>query len=275
MLPASRLPPPSRRASNWSSKQGAHQGTPSSANHTAAASQPTGRIAKAASWLHLSRVSPTLHPPERPFHTHTPKPGFGGIGHEMMDIIMSVAIVDSHLQRIVLATEETTVTQRVSHKSIKCQSRSRLQRGTTVSVSQHGDNPLLKSTGIHIATKSLPGPITQEHRKLIGVSAIGWLGGSDKLCDAQQGKTPDSCLISPIKSRFSIRNVTPINYQFGCCCCCQQKNRKSHAPTCTRTQPHTTLHYTCKEFHQPKAAFLKGGVMQTKVLYQGSWRSMP
>ena len=38
--------------------RGAHQGTPSSANHTAVASQPTGRIAKAVSWLHLSRVSP-------------------------------------------------------------------------------------------------------------------------------------------------------------------------------------------------------------------------
>ena len=44
--------------------KGAHLKTTSSANHTAAASQPTGRIAKAASWLHLSRVSPALHPPE-------------------------------------------------------------------------------------------------------------------------------------------------------------------------------------------------------------------
>ena len=63
--------------------RGAHLETPSSANHTAAASQPTGRIAKVASWLHhLSRVSPALHPPERPSHTHTPKPaGFGGRGH--------------------------------------------------------------------------------------------------------------------------------------------------------------------------------------------------
>ena len=59
--------------------RGAHLKTPSSANHTAAASQPTGRIAKAASCLHLSRVSPALLPPERPSHTHTPKPGFGGI----------------------------------------------------------------------------------------------------------------------------------------------------------------------------------------------------
>ena len=63
--------------------RGEHLETPSSANHTAAASQPTGRIAKAASWLHLSRVSPALHPPERPSYTHTLKPGFGGRGHEM------------------------------------------------------------------------------------------------------------------------------------------------------------------------------------------------
>ena len=63
--------------------RGAHLKTPSSANHIAAASQPTSRIAKAASWLHLSRVSPALHPPERPSHTHTPKPGFGGREHEM------------------------------------------------------------------------------------------------------------------------------------------------------------------------------------------------
>ena len=62
----------------------AHLKTPSSANHTAAASQSTGLIAKAASWLHLSRVSPALHPPERPSHTHTPKPGFEGRGHEIV-----------------------------------------------------------------------------------------------------------------------------------------------------------------------------------------------
>ena len=30
----------------------------------------------------LARVSPALHPPERPSHTHTPKPGFGGRGHD-------------------------------------------------------------------------------------------------------------------------------------------------------------------------------------------------
>ena len=62
--------------------RGAHLGTPSPANHTAAASQPTGRIAKAASWLHLLRANPALHPPERPSHAYTPKPGFGGKGPE-------------------------------------------------------------------------------------------------------------------------------------------------------------------------------------------------
>ena len=68
--------------------RGAHLKTPFSANHTAAASQPTARIAKAASWLHLSRVSPALLPPERPSHTHTPKPGFGGRGHEIVIIVI-------------------------------------------------------------------------------------------------------------------------------------------------------------------------------------------
>ena len=59
----------------------AHLGTPSSANHTAAASRPTGWIAKAVSWLHFSRVNPAVHPPERPSHTHTPKRGLGGRRH--------------------------------------------------------------------------------------------------------------------------------------------------------------------------------------------------
>ena len=70
--------------------RGAHLRTPSSTNHTAAASQPTGRIAKAASWLHPSRVSPAIHPPERPSYTHTPKPGFGGRGHEAVLLQYSI-----------------------------------------------------------------------------------------------------------------------------------------------------------------------------------------
>ena len=61
---------------------------------------------------------------------------------------------NSHIQRIVLATEETTVTQQVSPRPIKCQSRLWSQRGTKVNGSHHGDNPLLRPTGIQIATKS-------------------------------------------------------------------------------------------------------------------------
>ena len=53
--------------------RGAHLKTPSSANHTAAASQPTGRIAKAR---------------RKTLHTHTPKPGFGGRGHEVVYFII-------------------------------------------------------------------------------------------------------------------------------------------------------------------------------------------
>ena len=41
--------------------RGAHLKTPPSANHTAAASQPTGRIAKAASWLHLCNPAPSRY----------------------------------------------------------------------------------------------------------------------------------------------------------------------------------------------------------------------
>ena len=66
----------------------------------------------------------------------------------------SVVVVDLHIQRIVLATEETTVTQQVSRRPIKCQSRLWSQRGTKVNGSHHGDNPLLRPTGIQIATKS-------------------------------------------------------------------------------------------------------------------------
>ena len=49
---------------------------------------------------------------------------------------------------------ETTVTQQVSHRPIKRQSRLWSQRGTKVNGSHHGDNPLLRPTGIQIATKS-------------------------------------------------------------------------------------------------------------------------
>ena len=75
-----------------------------------------------------------------------------GLHHEQ--VVVVVVVVDSHIQRIVLATEETTVTQQVSPRPIKCQSRLWSQRGTKVNGSHHGDNPLLRPTGIQIATKS-------------------------------------------------------------------------------------------------------------------------
>ena len=71
-----------------------------------------------------------------------------------ISVVVVVVVVDSHIQRIVLATEETTVTQQVSHRPIKCQSRLWSQRGTKANGSHHGDNPLLRPTGIQIATKS-------------------------------------------------------------------------------------------------------------------------
>ena len=83
-----------------------------------------------------------------------------------------VVVVDSHIQRIVLATGETMVIQEVSHRPIKCQSRSCSERGTNVKGSHHGERPLLKPTGVQIATKPLPDPTNREHRKLIGVKTM-------------------------------------------------------------------------------------------------------
>ena len=46
------------------------------------------------------------------------------------------------------------MTQQVSHRHIKCQSCLWSRRGTKVNGSHHGDNPLLRPTGIQMATKS-------------------------------------------------------------------------------------------------------------------------
>ena len=74
--------------------------------------------------------------------------------HLVLRVVVVVDVVDAHIQRIILTTEETTVTQQVSHTPIKCQSRLWSQRGTKVNGSHHGDNPLLRPTGIQIATTS-------------------------------------------------------------------------------------------------------------------------
>ena len=56
----------------------------------------------------------------------------------------TVAVVtDSQIERVVLATEETTVTQQVSHRPIKFQSRSWSQRGTKVNGLHHVDNRII------------------------------------------------------------------------------------------------------------------------------------
>ena len=81
-------------------------------------------------------------------------------------IVVVVVVVDSHIQRIVLATEETTATQQVSHRPIKCQSRLWSQRGPKVNGSHHGDNPLLRPTGIQIATKKVMRLCKQWHRPI-------------------------------------------------------------------------------------------------------------
>ena len=52
-----------------------------------------------------------------------------------------VVVVDSHIQRIVLATEETTVTQQFSHRPIKCQFCLWSQRGSKVNGSHRRDKP--------------------------------------------------------------------------------------------------------------------------------------
>ena len=75
----------------------------------------------------------------------------------MVTYIVDVVVVDSHVQRVVFASEETTATQQFNNTLIKCQSRLWSQRGTKVNGSHRGDNPitvLLRPTGIQIATKN-------------------------------------------------------------------------------------------------------------------------
>ena len=61
-------------------------------------------------------------------------------------------VFDSHIHCLVLATEETMVTQQVS---------SWPRRGTKVDGLHHGDSPLLKPTGIQIRDKTLAKSTTQ------------------------------------------------------------------------------------------------------------------
>ena len=81
--------------------------------------------------------------------------------------------IDSHIQRIVFETEGTTVTQQVSHRPIK---HYRGHKELRPSTSHNGESPLLKSTGIQFATKSMLGTTNGEHRKLIGVKSTSLFG---------------------------------------------------------------------------------------------------
>ena len=118
-----------------------------------------------------------------------------------------VVVVDSHIQRIVLATEETTVTQQVSHRPIKCQSRSWSQRGTKVNGSHHGDNPLLRPTGIQIATKSY--------------------AALQAMAPTNQHQNGSSNLLTPYREQLrSTRNVAAYPRPAF-----SAKNRKHYAPT--------------------------------------------
>ena len=120
------------------------------------------------------------------------------IQKERLGSTVVVVVVDSHVQRIVLATEETTVTQQVNHRLIKCQSRLWSQRGTKVNGSHHGDNPLLRPTGIEIATKSYatlqamaPTNIRTNHQTSLlyiesNLDQVGLLSPTQDQCSQQQ-----------------------------------------------------------------------------------------
>ena len=125
-------------------------------------------------------------------------------GHPLYTTV--VVVVDSHIQRVVPATEATTVRQPVSHIDL-----------SNANPAHHGDNPLLKPTGIQIATKPLPGPTNREHRKLetyrLFFLAIGGLH-EDKLYNIyRQWHRPMSKRF--IKTPHSISRATSIDS--GCC----------------------------------------------------------
>ena len=122
--------------------------------------------------MNLNASRPSEHPPVRGEIVKTFR------DHRLQRQFFFVAfVVGPHIQRIVLATEEITVTQQVSHRPIKCQSRSWSQRSTKVNGSHPGDIPVLEPAGIQIATEPMPGPTIRDHRKLIVVKTM-YLGTS-------------------------------------------------------------------------------------------------
>ena len=77
-----------------------------------------------------------------------------GYGIRFLLLLLLLLLLIHTFSVLSLQLKKTTVTQQVSHRPIKCQSRLWAQRGTKVNGSHHGDNPLLRPTGIQIVTKS-------------------------------------------------------------------------------------------------------------------------
>ena len=136
-----------------------------------------------------------------------------------------VYVVDSHIQRIVRATEEFSVTQQVSHRRIKCQSRLWSQRGTKVNGSHHGDNPLLRPTGIQTTTKRYAALQAMAPTNIKAVHQTSLLR---------------------IESNLDrLRMLPPTHGQRS-----QQKKRKNYTPTSFDQQGQVSQGHTCTEIRK-------------------------
>ena len=135
-----------------------------------------------------------------------------------------VVAVDPHIQRIVLAAEETTVTQQVSHRPIKYQSRLWSQKGTEANRSHRCDNPLLRPTGIQIATKNYATPQTMAPTNVKTINQISLLrieSNLDRLGllspthDQRSQQQSGQITLQPVlinKSKFLVLKVVPITF---------------------------------------------------------------
>ena len=121
-----------------------------------------------------------------------------------INVSVVVVVVDSHIQRIVLATEETTVTQQVSHRPIKRQSRLWSQRGTKVNGSHHGDNPLLRPTGIQIATKSYAALQAMAPTNIKTVHQTSLLHSRATSIDSECCRLPTTSVLSKKPEKFTV-----------------------------------------------------------------------
>ena len=124
-----------------------------------------------------------------------------------MYVCVVVDVVDSHIQRIVLATEETTVTQQVSHRPIKRQSRLWSQRGTKVNGSHHGDNPLLRPTGIQIATKSYAALQAMAPTNIKTVHQTSLLHSRATSIDSECCRLPTTSVLSKKPEKITLQPV--------------------------------------------------------------------